>query len=188
VKPVVYYHSLQNTLIKVVLTIALTSLCLPACASRSSPTPFIAPKAAAHTSPLLPGEAPRIPTFTPPAEPTAIPTSTPPCTDGLEFVEDLTIPDGTIVPAATSIEKQWSVQNSGSCNWDARYRLKFVGGLELGAAVEQALYPARAGTLATLRITFIAPAEPGNYTTAWQAFGPDGLPFGDAIYMEIVVQ
>jgi hypothetical protein len=65
--------------------------------------------------------------------------------------------------------------------------LKFVGGLEMGAS-EQALYPARAGTQVTLEITFTAPSEPGNYTTAWQAFGPQGEPFGDAIYMEIVVE
>ena len=136
---------------------------------------------------MLPGESPPIPTFTPPPEPTPSPSPTPPCTDGLAFIEDLTIPDGTIVTPGASLEKQWRVQNNGSCNWDVRYRLKFVGGLEMGAS-EQALYPARAGTQATLRIIFAAPATPGNYTTAWQAFGPEGEPFGDAIYMEITVQ
>jgi hypothetical protein len=136
---------------------------------------------------MLTGEAPLIPTFTPPPVPTSSPSPTPPCTDGLAFVDDLTIPDGTIVISGQNLEKQWLVQNNGSCNWDARYRLKFVGGLEMGAS-EQALYPARAGMQATLRITFTAPLEPGGYTTAWQAFGPDGEPFGDAIYMEIIVQ
>jgi hypothetical protein len=136
---------------------------------------------------MIPGEVPLIPTFTPPPEPTFSPTPTPPCTDGLAFIEDLTVPDGTIVAPGASLEKQWRVQNNGSCNWDARYRLKFVGGLEMGAS-DQALYPARAGTQATLRINFTAPLEPGSYTTAWQAFGPEGEPFGDAIYMEIIVQ
>jgi hypothetical protein len=188
VKPFNFKPPLQRLFGPVFLTISLTLLYLPACSATTTPAPFIAPKAAAPTSPLLTGEAPRIPTYTPPPEPTASPLSTPPCTDGLEFIEDLTIPDETVVPPAANLEKQWSVQNSGSCNWDARYRLKLVGGLELGAVQEQALYPARAGTLATLRITFIAPDQPGNYTTAWQAFGPDGQPFGDAIYMEITVQ
>ena len=84
--------------------------------------------------------------------------------------------------------KSWLVQNNGSCNWDARYRLKFVGGLEMVAATEQALYPARAGTQATIQIAFTAPGEPGTYTTAWQAINPDGASFGDPVFMEIIVQ
>ena len=107
--------------------------------------------------------------------------------DGLAFVDDVSIPDGTTVSPGASVDKRWLVQNNGSCNWDARYRLKFVGGLEMGAAIEQALYPARGGAQATIRISFTAPSEPGTYTTAWQAIDPDGVPFGDAIFMEIIV-
>jgi len=100
----------------------------------------------------------------------------------------VTIPDGTVVSPGASVDKRWLVQNNGSCNWDSRYRLKFVGGAEMSAAAEQTLYPARAGAQATIRIRFTAPTEPGTYTTAWQAFNPDGEPFGDAVFMEIIVQ
>jgi hypothetical protein len=103
-------------------------------------------------------------------------------------VEDVSIPDGTIVSPNASVDKRWLVQNNGSCNWDSRYRLKFVGGLAMGATTEQALYPARAGVQATIRISFTAPSEPGTYTTAWQAVDPNGEPFGDPIFMEIVVE
>jgi hypothetical protein len=116
------------------------------------------------------------------------PTATPPCTNDLNFVADATIPDGTTISAGASIDKQWLVNNSGTCNWDSSYRLKWVGGEVLGAATEQALYPARAGTEVTLRIIFTAPAEPGTNQSAWQAFGPDGVAFGDPVYMDIVVQ
>jgi methionine-rich copper-binding protein CopC len=53
---------------------------------------------------------------------------------------------------------------------------------------EQPLYPARAGTQATLRIVFTAPTEPGTYQSTWQAVDPDGNLFGDTVFMEIVVQ
>lgn len=106
----------------------------------------------------------------------------------MAFVADLTIPDGTVVSPGANVDKSWLVQNNGSCNWDSRYRLKFVGGLDMGAAIEQALYPARAGTQATIRINFIAPSEPGTYSTAWQAIDPFGEPFGDPVFMEIIVQ
>jgi hypothetical protein len=119
---------------------------------------------------------------------TSSPTATPPCTDGLAFVEDVTAPDGTVVSPGASVDKQWLVQNNGTCNWDSRYRLRFAGGLAMGAATEQALYPARAGSQATIRIVFTAPSEPGIYTTAWQAFNADGFSFGDPVFMEIIVQ
>jgi hypothetical protein len=106
----------------------------------------------------------------------------------LAFLEDITIPDGTVIAPGASIDKQWRVRNSGTCNWDSRYRLRFAGGLDMSAATEQALYPARAGSDATIRILFTAPAEPGTYTTAWQVFGPEGQSFGDPVFMEIIVQ
>ena len=175
-------------LLSILLATLMAIFLLPTCTPTPTPTPFIPPKAATPTLPLVQGNTPVIPTFTPQPIATASPTATPPCTDGLAFVEDLTIPDKTVVSPGASVDKQWLVQNNGSCNWDTRYRLKFTGGLEMGAAAEQALYPARAGTQGIIRIIFTAPSEPGTYTTAWQAIDPFGEPFGDAIFMEITVQ
>lgn len=169
---------------------AVTSILLlvAACAPAPAPTAFIPPRAASPTSAPIPGNTPVIPTNTP--QPTAIPspTATPPCVESLAFVKDVTIPDGTFFSPGASIDKQWLVQNNGTCNWDSRYRLRFVGGLELGAVTEQALFPARAGSQATIQIVFTAPGEPGIYTTAWQAFDPNGEPFGDPVFMEFTVQ
>ena len=170
------------------LALLLAAFLFQACAPTPTPTPFIPPKAPTPTQPLIQGNTPVIPTLTPQPIPTSSPTPTPPCADSLAFVEDLTIPDGTIVSPGASVEKGWLVQNNGSCNWDSRYRLKFAGGSDIGAATEQALYPARAGNQAAIRINFIAPSEPGTYSTAWQAFDPFGEPFGDPVFMEIIVQ
>lgn len=115
------------------------------------------------------------------------PTSTPACIDGLSFVSDVTIPDDTNVVPGSSLDKQWLVQNSGSCNWDNRYRLRFISGDPLGAATEQSLYPARVGTQATLRIIFTAPKDAGEYVSEWQAFDPNGIPFGDSFFIKIIV-
>ena len=175
---------LDRGLFSVLLALFLITACVPA----SPPPPFIAPRAATATLKPVQGNTPVIPTVTPQPIATPSPTATPPCTDGLAFVEDVTIPDGTVVSPGASIDKQWLVLNNGTCNWDSRYRLRFVGGLELGATTEQALFPARAGSQATIRILFAAPSEPGTYTTAWQTVGPNGEPFGDPVFMEIIVQ
>ena len=115
-------------------------------------------------------------------------TPTPQCTNNLRFVADVTVPDGTQVAAGSQVDKQWQVENNGTCNWDSRYRFKFIAGADLGAPLVQALYPARSGTQPTIRLTFTAPTEPGTYRSAWQAYSPQDEPFGDPIFVEIVVQ
>jgi len=80
------------------------------------------------------------------------------------------------------------VQNSGNCNWDERYRLRLIAGPAMQASEEQALFPARSGTRAIIQVVFQAPAEPGTYRSAWQAYNPDGQPFGDVIFIDIVVK
>ena len=125
-------------------------------------------------------------------EPEAVPTlplpsPTPPCNDDLDYLQDLTIPDGTTMAPGQLIDKRWQVSNSGTCNWDERYQLRLVSGDAMGADSSLLLYPARAGTQATLRILFTAPATAGTYECQWQAVNPDGVPFGDAFYMQIVV-
>lgn len=174
---------------------SLFSLLLSGCATLT-PTPFIAPTAA-PLSPTPVSEI-RLPTGLPPTagpsptlspSETPSPSPTPPCVPDLEYLSDLNYPDGTIVPPGSLIEKQWQVRNTGSCAWGAAYHLRLVQGfLPLGAAPEQALYPALSGQEVTLQITFTAPQEPGLYRSAWQAYDEQGNPFGQAVYIEIIVQ
>jgi hypothetical protein len=96
--------------------------------------------------------------------------------NGLTFISDLTIDDDTVVTPGSSLDKQWLVQNSGTCNWDGRYRLRLINDVALGALPEQALYPARAGLQATVRINFTAPMDAGTYTSDWQAFDSQIIP------------
>lgn len=114
-------------------------------------------------------------------------TATPACKDNLRFIEDLTFPDGALVNFNQSIDKRWLVENSGTCNWNERYRLKLIQGPSLGANTEQALFPARGGSQATIRILLTAPSEPGTYRTAWQAYNPHGEAFGSIIFLEFLV-
>lgn len=115
----------------------------------------------------------------------AIPTA---CTNSLTFLSDVTLPDGASVPPSASLDKRWQVQNSGTCNWDEHYRFKLMSGPALGASEVQLLYPARGGKQFTLRLVLTAPTEPGPYRSQWQAIDPQGNPFGDPVYLDILVQ
>ena len=151
-----------------------------ACAPRSHP---------AQKAPFVPPPLPATP-------PVAVATAgvqatadqpTPSCTNGLTYLEDLTIPDGTVVDPGATLDKRWRVRNSGTCNWDERYHLRLVDGDPLGVEKEVPLYPARAGAEAIIRIVFTAPQKPGAYVSTWQAVDPQGNFFGDPIFIQIRV-
>lgn len=145
------------------------------------------PPTAAPDTPLAPPLPNSSPTTSPPTD-TPPPTATQICESDLRFIEDLTIPDGTVVLAGLPVDKSWRVENSGTCNWGEQYRLRLIEGPSLDATTEQALFPARSGTQAAIRILFTAPLDPGRYRSAWQAYDPLGEPFGEIFFLEIVVE
>lgn len=160
-----------------------------ACTPPATPTLFVPPTGAAlpPTAVLAVSSSMAVPTPTASPTATAIAPTAAACTNDLSFVQDVTVPDGTSVTPGESVDKQWLVTNTGTCNWDSSYRLKLITGDAMGAPTEQALYPARAGTQSTLRIVFTAPQTAGNYSSAWQAFAPDGTSFGQAVTIQINV-
>ena len=109
------------------------------------------------------------------------------CTDQLQWLYDVSIPDGSQVAPGSILEKQWQVKNTGTCNWNESYTLHLTAGIDMGAASPQMLVPARGGSEAVIEIQFTAPAGQGRYRSAWQAYNPAGQPFGDPVYIEIVV-
>ncbi len=109
------------------------------------------------------------------------------CTNELTFLNDITIPDGTFVQRGAMLDKQWEVQNTGTCNWTQEYSLRLVAGSDMGASTTQALFPAASSSRAVIDIKFTAPYELGTYRSAWQAYDPSGIAFGDPFYIEIVV-
>jgi hypothetical protein len=176
-------HNPRQYLFTVLLTLIFASACTP----QTTPTAFRPPTKPAPTQ-ILSTITPIPEIYTPIPTPTITATATAePCTDNLEFLQDVTIPDGTTISFGGTIDKQWLVKNNGTCDWGSTYHLKWIGGDPLGAAQEQALFPAKAGTQATLRISFTVPSVEGPYESAWQAYGPDGVAFGNPIFMKIVV-
>jgi hypothetical protein len=124
---------------------------------------------------------------TTPKEEVERPTPIPACTNALWFFQDITIPDGTQVSPGERLDKRWLVQNAGTCNWDERYQIRLEAGPNMGVPATQALFPARSGLELIIRMNFIAPDEPGTFRSAWQAYDPDGLSFGDPFFVEIEV-
>ena len=109
------------------------------------------------------------------------------CIDDAAFLEDLTIPDQTIVTGGENLDKRWAIQNSGSCDWGPDYRLTRVGIDSFGSVDEIALFPARAGSAAVWQLQLTAPVQPGEHISIWQARSPQGALFGEQVYLWVVV-
>ena len=172
-------------------------LLLAGCAPTATPAYFIPPTAPNAQTPAATGIVFATTTpltidlnATPSLEADAtleLPSPTPACTNVLTFLEDVTIPDGTVLTAGEAFVKQWRVKNDGTCDWDNSYLMKLVSGDALGAPTETALYPARAGAEIVIEMNLTAPQESGSYHTVWQAFDADGAPFEQAIYVDFAV-
>jgi len=117
----------------------------------------------------------------------SLPTPTPTCKNNLKFVDDISIPDGSVVAPGKRLDKRWKVENAGTCNWEIEYEVRLIAGPDMGAPSPQALYPALSGTEVEIRMLFKAPEEAGSYRSAWQAFDPEGNPFGETFFIDIVV-
>ncbi len=113
--------------------------------------------------------------------------SAPNCQNDLRFIQDITIPDGSVVPAGELIDKRWLVENSGTCNWSIGYQLVLIETTSSEVPAQQALYPARRGTQALIRLLFRAPTTAGTQRSAWRATSPNGEAFGDVIYIEVII-
>jgi hypothetical protein len=105
-------------------------------------------------------------------------TSDLPC-DRADFVDDVTIPDGTKLAPGESFVKTWRLRNSGSCTWTTSYRVVFESGIALGAPASINL-PANVppGATADISIQMKAPDTPKDYESNWKLQNASGTIFG----------
>lgn len=117
-------------------------------------------------------------------------TKTPPvvspanCTDSASFVADVSVPDDTNFKQGEGFTKTWRIRNTGTCAWDANYRLVFSTGEQMGAPASVPLaQTARDGTL-DISVDLKAPSKDGAYTGNFElrnasdkSFQIDGGPY-----------
>jgi polar amino acid transport system substrate-binding protein len=129
-------------------------------------------------------EVAALPTPTPLPGPTATP---PACYDGMEFVEDVKVPDGTEMSPGQDFDKVWRVRNSGTCTWDDSYYLAFVQGDRMDGDSVFVSGSVSSGATYDITIDQTAPDSPGTYGGVWEMRNGDGVPFGERLWVEIVV-
>ncbi len=116
------------------------------------------------------------PTATP-ASPTA--TTAPGAIDQIEFIADVTVPDGTIYAPGETFTKIWRLKNIGNTTWTTAYALVFVSGASMGNAGPVPL-PADVppGQTVDVSVNLVAPNQPGDYTGFWMLRNASQKNFG----------
>ncbi len=105
--------------------------------------------------------------------------ATPDCTNEVSFVEDVTIPDDTNIPAGDTFDKVWKLRNEGSCTWTTEYDVVFEGG-NIMAGPPSAPLPSAVppGSTVDVEISLTAPGSDGTHRGDWKLRSPDGVAFG----------
>jgi uncharacterized protein YkwD len=168
---------------KIWTLLLMTGLLLAGCISISSETE--APTAAPQfvTSTLPPTKAlvlPSTPTpLTPEASPDATGTVTVVATEPADckvqavLLEDVTIPDDTLVDAGTTFTKTWRFKNTGTCHWTG-YTINFLTGDRMGAPDSAPIPDTLAGSTVDVSLELTAPPEDGSYSGYFTLKDADG--------------
>jgi murein DD-endopeptidase MepM/ murein hydrolase activator NlpD len=98
----------------------------------------------------------------------------PPASDSATFLSDVTLPDNTVVSPGQALVKTWRVQNSGTSTWDG-YKLRFVGGDQMGAPTETSIPTTGPGGTVDITINLTAPTQPGDYNGYFQIVNAEGV-------------
>ena len=119
------------------------------------------------------------------------------CSDAAAFVEDVTIPDDTVLSAGEAFTKTWRLRNEGTCTWEGGYGLVFFDGDRLEAPDSVPLEaPVSPGEEVDLSVVLSVPeeSEAGAYRGEWKLRNADGFIFGigeeadKAFWVQIVVE
>jgi hypothetical protein len=119
-----------------------------------------------------------------------IATSIPPTQtcDVAQFVDDVTVPDGTTLKPNETFTKTWRFKNVGTCSWTPSYAVVFSSGDSMNGPATQALTGnVNPGQTVDISVELTTPAAAGNYKGFWKLRNAAGVHFSQ-FYVDIKVQ
>jgi uncharacterized protein affecting Mg2+/Co2+ transport len=98
------------------------------------------------------------------------------------FVQDVTIPDNTLLAYEQNFKKTWKIQNTGSCTWTGKYYASMVSDDPASPVINgDGTIPVTVnvapGAIWQYTANLIAPKTAGTYTQYWNMVDDTGTPF-----------
>jgi uncharacterized protein YkwD len=165
---------------KIWILCLLASLLLTGCVSIASETetPTSPPQFVTATLPptkalVLPPTGTPLTPVTDGETPTLAATAPANCKVQAVLLEDVTIPDDTLVPAGEIFTKTWRFKNTGSCHWTG-YTINFLAGDRMGAPDSAPIPDTVADSTVDISLELTAPTENGSYSGYFTLKDADG--------------
>jgi Ig-like domain-containing protein len=109
--------------------------------------------------------------------------------DNSQYVRDVTVPDNTVMQPGEHFTKTWRVKNTGTCAWTTAYSLVYGGYSDRLSGQTTALTADVApGQEGDVSIDLVAPNNAGTYFSAWRLANSQDFPFGEFLYVQIIVR
>ena len=107
--------------------------------------------------------------------------------DNSIWIEDTTIPDGTVVKPGATFTKIWKIKNTGTNQWNGDYYAAYIDGIQANSYKVPFAHTVRPDLTLEVAVVFTAPTTPGTYYSYWRLYNPNREPFGESLSMKIVV-
>jgi len=107
--------------------------------------------------------------------------------DNSAFINDTSVPDGTVMAAGQDFIKTWKVKNSGTCNWTTGYNIVYAYGEKMGGAATPLTAEVTTNSDAEISINLKAPLKSGTYSGYWRLANNNGFAFGEIFTVVITV-
>lgn len=107
--------------------------------------------------------------------------------DGAKFLEDVTVPDGTIFKPGESFQKVWRVRNVSSKAWEEEYRLAFFDHEQMDGPDDVSVPSTDPGRGAVVSVRLRAPEATGEHRSTWKMRNAEGDLFGEILFALITV-
>lgn len=101
---------------------------------------------------------------------------------------DVTYPDGTEVTPGQDFVKTWKIRNTGSCTWGTGYGPIFAYGEKMSGVAEPLTGAVAPGEEVEISVRFKAPTATGEFSSYWRMANASNIPFGEEIFVLIVVR
>jgi hypothetical protein len=151
------------------------------------PTSELTPSSTSGSGPATQeGAAPSPnPTLTPdPRQPTS---NKGPLCDDSQFLEDVTVPDGTILKPGEDFKKTWRIKNTGVCTWTTAYAIGYAYGEKMHGSDTKLPKSVSPGTYVDITVNLTAPVVNYWYGSWWRLKNKNGDFFGDFVFVSIVI-
>lgn len=112
--------------------------------------------------------------------------------DAVAFVDDITVPDGSLVAAGEPFVKTWEVRNTGTVPWTGRYleRLPGRAGEACRTPDRVPVPPTQPGAPVRVSVTVEAPPGPATCKVHWKMVDGEGrafFPKSRPLFFEVTV-